>query len=210
MISTNDLCFEYSKNSQLFKFPSLFCGNGEELLIIGNSGKGKTTLLSLLGGLLKPKSGDILINNTNVTNLNSKKTDEFRRLNTGIIFQKSYLIHSLNVLENLELASWIFCKNKQTDICKSYLIKLGLRDKMKSRIYELSIGQQQRVSIACALLKKPSIILADEPTSSLDDMNCEIVLNLLIENSKELNSSLIIVSHDTRIKDLITNKIELI
>ena len=208
MIRTNEVVFQYNSETQ-FRFPDLQCKAGETLLITGASGKGKTTLLHLLGGLLKPTSGSIFIDEINICQLSSKKIDHFRGQNIGLILQKAHFISSLNVLENIELASWLTDKNKKQEKAKELLSLLGLEKFALKLPNQLSVGQQQRVSIARALINEPKLLLADEPTSSLDDENAKIVADLLANLSEKYNAALIIVTHDQRLKERFKTAIEL-
>lgn len=209
MITTKNIKFSYSKEQE-FVFPDLYCEAGNTILITGDSGKGKTTYLHILAGLLRPKSGEITIDTTNVLALSEKETDNFRGKNIGIVFQKSYFIAALTVLENLEMASWLATGKKQTDRAKKLLQQLDIENQASKLPSQLSIGQQQRVSIARALMNEPKVLLADEPTSSLDDKNAEKVIELLTFLSKEYKAALLIVTHDSRIKEKFTNKITLV
>lgn len=206
MIQTEHVTFSYAAN-QSFQFPNIACANGETLLITGNSGTGKTTLLHLLGGLLKPTSGEIIINNENILQLNNSKLDTFRGQNIGMILQKSFFIEALSVLDNVVLASWIAKGTKVKQEALTILDNLGLSAHVHKLPSQLSIGQQQRVNIARALINKPSVILADEPTSSLDDENALIVARLLNNLAKEYQSSLIVVTHDQRLKEVFNRQI---
>ena len=208
MISTRQLLFQYNSETH-FEFSDLKCKAGETLLITGASGKGKTTLLHLLGGLLKPTSGEIFINQTNICALSAKKLDHFRGQNIGLILQKAHFIASLNVLENIELASWLTDKTKKKEKAKELLMLLGLDSISNKLPSQLSVGQQQRVSIARALINEPKLLLADEPTSSLDDENAKIVAELLANLSAKYNAALIIVTHDQRLKERFKTAIEL-
>ena len=208
MISIQNVIFQYNPETQ-FQFPDLQCKASDSLLITGASGTGKTTLLHLLGGLLQPTSGSITIDEVNICNLSSIKLDHFRGQNIGLILQKSHFIASLNVLENIELASWLTDKTKKHQKAKELLSLLGL-EKFASKLpNQLSIGQQQRVSIARALINEPKLLLADEPTSSLDDENAKIVADLLSNLSQKYNAALIIVTHDQRLKERFKTSIEL-
>lgn len=209
MISTKNLRFSYSKDQE-FIFPDLYCEAGSTLLITGDSGKGKTTYLHILAGLLQPKSGEIIIDNTDLVSLSEKKTDKFRGKNIGVVFQKSYFIAALTILENLEMASWLSTGKKHTKRAKRLLEQLGIENQAEKLPSQLSIGQQQRVSIARALMNEPKVLLADEPTSSLDDKNAEKVIDLLTSLSKEYKAALLIVTHDSRIKEKFINKITLV
>lgn len=208
MIQTEHVTFSYAAN-QSFQFPNVDCADGETLLITGNSGTGKTTLLHLLGGLLKPTSGNIIINKENILKLNNTHLDAFRGKHIGMILQKSFFIEALSVLDNVVLASWIAKGTKATDKAVKILSDLGLQDHLHKLPSQLSIGQQQRVNIARALINNPSVILADEPTSSLDDENALIVARLLSNLAKEYQSSLIVVTHDQRLKEVFNRQINL-
>lgn len=209
MISTKNITFSYNKD-QNFIMPDLFCQAGSTILVTGNSGKGKTTYLHVLAGMLQPNSGEILIDNIDFTNLKGSKADKFRGKNIGVVFQKSHFIASLSVLENLEMASWLATGKKHTKRAKELLNKLDILEQAHKQPSQLSVGQQQRVSIARALMNEPKVLLADEPTSSLDDKNAEKVIELLTSLSKEYKAALLIVTHDNRIKERFINKITLI
>lgn len=209
MISTKNIKFSYNKD-QNFIMPDLFCQAGSTILVTGNSGKGKTTYLHILAGMLQPNSGEILIDNTDFTNLKGSKADKFRGKNIGVVFQKSHFIASLSVLENLEMASWLATGKKHTKRAKELLNKLDILEQAHKQPSQLSVGQQQRVSIARALINEPKVLLADEPTSSLDDKNADNVIELLESLSKEYKAALIIVTHDSRIKAKFTNQITMV
>ena len=168
MISTKDITFQYPKG-ELFHMPALYCTAGNTILITGNSGRGKTTYLHILAGLLRPKSGSIEIDSTDIVTLPQRKNDSFRGKNIGIVFQKPHFIASLTILENLEMTSWLATGKKNTASAKKLLGQLGLTEHASKLPSQLSVGQQQRVSIARALINEPKVLLADEPTSSLDD-----------------------------------------
>ena len=209
MISTKNITFSYNKE-QSFIFPDLFCQAGSTILVTGNSGKGKTTYLHILAGLLQPNSGEIVIDNKEITHLKGSKADKFRGKNIGVVFQKSHFIASLSVLENLEMASWLATGKKHKVRAKELLQKLDIAEQAHKLPSELSVGQQQRVSIARALMNEPKVLLADEPTSSLDDKNADNVIELLETLSKEFKTALIIVTHDNRIKEKFTNQITMV
>ena len=209
MISTKNITFSYNKD-QTFIMPDLFCQAGSTILVTGNSGKGKTTYLHILAGLLKPNSGEIVIDNKEITHLKGSKADKFRGKNIGVVFQKSHFIASLSVLENLEMASWLATGKKHKIRAKELLQKLDISEQAHKLPSQLSVGQQQRVSIARALMNEPKVLLADEPTSSLDDKNADNVIELLETLSKEYKTALIIVTHDNRIKQKFTNQITMV
>lgn len=209
MISTKNITFSYNKD-QTFIMPDLFCQAGSTILVTGNSGKGKTTYLHILAGLLQPNSGEIVIDTKEITHLKGSKADKFRGKNIGVVFQKSHFIASLSVLENLEMASWLATGKKHKIRAKELLQKLDISEQAHKLPSQLSVGQQQRVSIARALMNEPKVLLADEPTSSLDDKNADNVIELLENLSKEYKTALIIVTHDNRIKQKFTNQITMV
>jgi len=208
MISTKSLHFSYGKGID-FNFPDISASAGESLLITGGSGKGKTTLLHLLGGLLRPKNGSVTIEDNDIAALSEKKLDQFRGKNIGLVLQQSYFVASLTVLENVVLASWLANGKQATDKSKHLLEQLGLKDQLSKLPSQLSIGQQQRVSIARALVNEPKLLLADEPTSSLDDENAFIVADMLAALAKQFGTALVVVTHDQRLKNRFPNQISL-
>ena len=208
MITTSSIRFSYGAETD-FHFPDIAVNAGETLLITGGSGKGKTTLLHLLGGLQQPASGSVMINDTDIARLSGRKRDTFRGKNIGLVLQQNYFVASLSVLENVVLASWLASGSKATAKAKELLGQLGLKDQLHKLPSALSIGQQQRVSVARALINEPKLLLADEPTSSLDDENAVIVADLLSSLAKQHGAALVIVTHDQRLKDRFPNQITL-
>ena len=207
MIRTKELKFNYD-NLTSFGFKDINLKTGENLLILGNSGIGKTTLLHILSGLLKSKSGSIELFGNEITEFSSHELDKFRRDNIGIVFQKSHFINSLTVRENLELAQYIANK-KDSDRIKNILKNLNILDKINKKTNQLSQGEKQRVSIALAIVNSPKLILADEPTSSLDDDNCSDVIRLLKKQATDFGAQLIVITHDSRLKKHFKKSIEL-
>tara|TARA_A200000113_G_scaffold180287_1_gene166046 strand:- start:714 stop:1337 length:624 start_codon:yes stop_codon:yes gene_type:complete len=207
MIKTRGIKFDYN-NQVFFEFPDIEIKNRENLLIIGNSGIGKTTLLHLLAGLLESKSGSIQLFGKEISNLNSYQLDTFRGENIGIVFQRSHFVNSLTVKENLELAQFIANK-KDNNRIDTILKSLGILDKSDKKTNQLSQGEKQRASIALAIVNSPKLILADEPTSSLDDENCDRVIKLLKKQASEFNAQLIVITHDNRLKKHFKKSIKL-
>ncbi|WP_237275610.1 ABC transporter ATP-binding protein [Tenacibaculum ovolyticum] len=209
MIQTENLTYQYKKGTAIFSFPNITLEKGDNLLILGESGIGKTTLLHLLAGLLKPVTGKILINKTPINYLKSNKLDEFRGKNIGLVFQKKHAIHSLNVFDNLKARLLFSNAAINKNRIETILEQLGLFELKKSKVRELSEGQLQRLGIALSVIHNPQVILADEPTSSLDDKNCKIVIELLINQAKQTKANLIVITHDHRIKSFFQNSITL-
>lgn len=208
MLITNSLAFSYG-NNQRFDFPNIKLNPKETLLILGNSGTGKTTLLNLLSLLISPKSGSLIIEETETTQLNPKELTNFRAKNIGMVFQKPYFVNALNVTDNLLLANYLGNKSLNEEKMYALAKSLGIQELLKNKVQELSGGEQQRVSIARALMNTPKIILADEPTSALDDDSCEKVAKLLETQAKAVGAALVIVTHDQRLKNRFSNQITL-
>lgn len=208
MLHCTDLSFSYNADKK-FKFPDFTVESGKTLLLLGNSGKGKTTLLHLLALILNPEKGEIKLDGKIISNLSPQESLQIRAEKIGIIYQKSHFISSINVLENLLLSN--FLANKKQDIKKAKELakQLGFDDLLLQKTSILSGGEQQRVGIARAMMNNPAIILADEPTSSLDDENCQKVIQLLENQAKTIGASLIIVTHDQRLKNRFSNQIEI-
>tara|TARA_B110000438_G_scaffold70359_1_gene70572 strand:+ start:1053 stop:1676 length:624 start_codon:yes stop_codon:yes gene_type:complete len=207
MIKTKGVKFNYD-NQVFFDFPDIKLKSGENLLIIGNSGIGKTTLLHLLAGLLKLNSGSIELFGKELRKLSSYQLDRFRKNNIGIIFQRPHFVNSLTVKENLQLAQYIANKKDDNRI-ESILKNLNIFDKSNKITNKLSQGEKQRASIALAIVNSPKLILADEPTSSLDDNNCSNVIKLLKKQATEFGAQLIVITHDSRLKKHFKKSIEL-
>lgn len=208
MLQTKNLKFSYD-GKKFIDFPDINCQKGEEWLLLGQSGSGKTTLLHLLGGLRKPKYGEVIIDGKNITSLSSTALDAFRGQKIGIVFQKPYFVRALTVEENLLLAQQLAGVDVDSKHIIYLLNKLNVGHKLKSKTDNLSEGEKQRVAIARALVNRPAVILADEPTSALDDKNCQEVIELLEKQAEEANATLLIVTHDGRLKDLVKNQIQL-
>lgn len=208
MLTTRQLTFSYSSTKR-FAFPDLHCNDREALLILGRSGTGKTTFLHLLALLLKPETGSVTINQTDLTQLSPAQTAAFRAQHVGIVYQKPHFVSALSVLDNLLLTNYLANNPQNKTRARELADQLGFADHLHKKTHQLSQGEQQRVSIARAMMNQPNIILADEPTSSLDDVNTNRVIDLLRYQSEQIGASLIVVTHDQRLKDEFTNRVEL-
>ncbi|MFT5915235.1 MAG: putative ABC transport system ATP-binding protein [Flammeovirgaceae bacterium] len=199
ILQTQSLKFSYdSVNS--FSFPDIQLQKGEHLLILGKSGVGKTTFLHLLAGLLKAKKGEIIINNQDICQISSKKLDQFRGKHIGLVFQHSHFVNAISLLNNLLLIQKIGKLKPDKQRCLDALEKIGLADKIHQRPHSLSQGERQRAGIVLATINQPQVILADEPTASLDDENCHKVMELLLKQASQTQASLIVITHDSRLK----------
>lgn len=208
MLVTQDLQFSYPAGPA-FRFPDLRCAKGEHLLIIGESGRGKTTLLHLLAGLIKPGSGSVEIDGVKTSALSGTAMDKFRGSHVGIVFQSAHFVDSLTVMENLMLAPFLAGRKQSPERAMDILRRLHIEAKAKQKTSSLSIGEQQRVAIARAIMNDPALILADEPTSALDDKNAEEVIRLLEEQAGMSGAALVIVTHDKRLKDRFKQQVSL-
>ncbi len=200
MIQTDNLTFRYKKSKALFRFPKITLARHENLLILGTSGIGKTTLLHLLAGLLTPISGKIQIGGTDISTLSQKQLDAFRGAHIGLVFQKKQAISSLTVFENLQTRLYFSNTSVNNEKIETLLKDLDLYQLQKAKVRTLSEGQLQRLGIALAVVHNPQVILADEPTSSLDDANCKNAIALLKQQAARTNAHLIVITHDHRIK----------
>ena len=180
---------------------SLEVAKGEIIGIIGESGVGKTTLLNIVGGLIKPDSGEISINNKSSSNIFS----DIDRVKTfGYIFQSDFLLPEFNVLDNLVLPQIIAMKSYEESILKSIeLLKfLNLEKISKKYPNELSVGQCQRISILRSIVNNPMVLLADEPTGNLDEKNSELILDLFVKLKESLHLTILIATHDKKVLNI--------
>ena len=197
---------EYKKqNNKILSNLNFSVDEGKHLLILGSSGSGKTSLLNLMSGLLKPTKGEISFEDYKYSTLSEEEIDKIRANNFGFIFQKLHLIGHLNVKQNIDLI-----KNKiNSKKVEKLIFGLGLMQKSQQMVSDLSVGEAQRVAIARGLANGPKVIFADEPTSSLDDYNTQRVIELILDQTKQMNSTLIISTHDKRIKKYFTKITEM-
>jgi ABC-type lipoprotein export system ATPase subunit len=208
MLQIKNLTHSYGHQSNI-KYPDWEVVKGKHAMILGNSGCGKTTLLHLLGGLMKPTEGTICIAGEIISDKTNYQLDRFRGEHIGLIFQKPHLVGALTVKENLTLSQYLGKKKMDGNRVDEVLEELGILVLRKRKIHQISQGQAQRVSIARAILNSPKLLLADEPTASLDDENCEKVIRLLKSQAEQHGSTLVIATHDHRVKSEFENRLEL-
>jgi putative ABC transport system ATP-binding protein len=199
MLTIHNLTFGYNARP-ILNIPEFTLKPNTNLLIQGNSGSGKTSLLFLLAGFLKPTSGTITLNETNLQKLSSSQQDTFRGGTLGFVFQQPHLMAPLSVLQNLLVASSMAGKRPDEPHALALLRSLDIEDLAHRKPHQLSQGQMQRVAIARALVNKPQFMLADEPTSALDDTATEQVITLLLHTAKASGAQVIVTSHDARLK----------
>ena len=188
---------------------SLSVEKGELVSIIGTSGSGKSTLLHLLGGLDKPTSGEVYLEETRIDNLNDKALSLLRRRRIGFVFQKFCLIQELNLVENIVLPVLLDGRKPDYDRLDDICEMLGLSDRKCHLPSQLSGGQQQRVSIARALMAEPDVILCDEPTGNLDKNSSKDVVELLCKANEKFGTTILIVTHDVNVADRAGRKIQI-
>lgn len=193
MISIKNLTIQF-KEELLIKYNDLNFEDGKKYIILGASGSGKSTLLNMIAGVLSPTSGSVSVDGMNITELTQKQKDLFRIKNIGYIFQDFKLIDEMTVKDNIDILN---LEGINTNDADKLLVSLGMLDKKNKKIKQLSGGEKQRVAIVRALVKKPNIILADEPTGNLNFTIGEKVIEELTEIAKD--KILIVVSHDERL-----------
>ena len=181
----------------------------ETVSVVGESGSGKTSLIMLIGGLEKPNSGKIIFQDQEITSLSEDEVSEIRKKNIGIIFQSFYLIPNYTAAENVALTLELNNFKNPEKEAKILLDRFGLKHRLNNLPSQLSGGEQQRVAIARAIAMRPELILADEPTGNLDTENSIMIANILFKYVKEEGSSLIMVTHDTKLADKAKRKIKI-
>jgi putative ABC transport system ATP-binding protein len=195
-LEINTLGFRYPSGFEL-SLPSLTLARGEELLLVGRSGCGKSTLLQLIAGLLDPSNGSIRVGGTDIHALRGAQRDRFRGRSIGMVFQTFNLLHGFTARENVLIALLMsdLPKADAATRAETLLRSLGL-DRLDALAEELSVGQQQRVAIARALACRPTLVLADEPTASLDPENALNAVRVLRDACRDEGAALLVVSHD--------------
>ena len=181
----------------------------ETISIVGESGSGKTSLIMLIAGLEKATSGKIFFKDQEISKLNEDEVSQIRRKNIGIIFQSFYLIPNYTAVENVALTLELNKFKNPHQKAKSLLDRFGLKQRLNNLPSQLSGGEQQRVAIARAIAMKPELILADEPTGNLDSENSSMIADILFNFAKEEGSSLIIVTHDSKLANRAKRKIKI-
>ena len=209
ILKTEAVAVRYGIGSPVLKFPDLTVNKNDKILLLGDSGCGKTSLLSVIAGLLKPNSGKVFVHNKDIYSLSPRERDHLRGKTFGFVFQTLHLLPSLTISQNILLAADMSGVTPPPDRLQNLLASLGLTDTSHRKPSELSQGQQQRAALARAIFNFPEIIIADEPTSSLDDKNANIVMDLLEQQATESGSALLVATHDHRIKSRFDRVIDL-
>lgn len=208
MIQTKQI--QHRFNAQVaIAFPDIAVPKGDSILILGPSGSGKTTLLHILAGLLPPTQGSVWIDQKDIYNQKKSQLDAFRGDHIGIVFQTPHFIQSISAYENIKIIQKLVQKKVDSKAIDYLFERLDISHKKQALPRTMSQGEQQRLSIVRAFINTPKLILADELTSALDDANCQQVISLLKEVSRENQSSLMLVTHDKRLKNEFDVAIEL-
>jgi putative ABC transport system ATP-binding protein len=215
-VELNEVKFAYTPSVPVLDIPALSIKRGDKAFVFGPSGSGKTTLLGLLAGILPANAGSVRVLGQELTRMSGAARDAFRGAHIGYIFQMFNLIPYLNVIENIMLPCQVNKQQRQRlgavpvlTAAQQLADRLGIGDLTTSSVLTLSVGQQQRVAVARALLGAPEIIIADEPTSSLDTDHREQFLTLLFESCERTGATLIFVSHDRGLMPLFDQNIAL-
>ena len=211
-----NLRFAYVKDRLVLDIERLEIARGEKVFLFGPSGSGKTTLLGILSGILTQFEGGVNVLGRDVAKLSGSERDAFRGAHLGYIFQLFNLIPYLTVVENITLPCGLHAERRKAlggvsldEAAKAAAAKLGIRHLLAQRVTNLSVGQQQRVAAARALVGAPELIIADEPTSSLDYDHREKFLELLFDSCKEAKATILFVSHDRSLMHLFDRQLDL-
>jgi ABC-type lipoprotein export system ATPase subunit len=208
MISVRGLAHRYGA-AEALRLQEWQVAQGERWLVLGRSGCGKSTLLHVLAGLVRPSEGEVSVFHTNILSLRGKRLDAWRGTNVGIVLQALHLVKHLSVGENLRLAQYL-ARLPQDDVrIADTLAALGIADKAGRKPTQLSQGEQQRVAIARAVVNRPRLLLADEPTANLDDTAAASVVELLAEQAGRYGATLVVATHDSRVKGKFRERLEL-
>ncbi len=208
MISVRGLAHRYGA-VQALRLADWKVAQGERWLVLGPSGCGKSTLLHILAGLVQPVEGEVEVSGENLRRLDPARLDRWRGSTVGIVLQALHLVRHLSVRDNLRLAQYLARAPQDDQRIADTLGALGVAEKSARRPGELSQGEQQRVAIARAVVNRPKVVLADEPTASLDDASAARVVDLLSEQAARHGATLVVATHDARVKGKFRERLEL-
>ncbi len=204
MLKIRNINFSYGKKNKVeaLKSVSLDVDFGEIVTIVGKSGSGKSTLLKVVAGYLIPEAGEVILDGVNITSLSQNDCIKFCTERMGFIWQDFQLIQDMSARDNIILPSYIHNKNFDKKYFTSLIELLGIKERLNHYPNQLSGGEQQRCAIARALLLKPKIVLADEPTGSLDSINSQAIIDIIKTANQKFGQTFIIATHDTYISNL--------
>ena len=209
MIRLEGLRFGYRLDAPVLQLDRFELAEGRDLLIAGPSGCGKTTLLHLIAGLLVPSAGRVVVDGQDLAALSPAARDRFRGRRIGIVLQQFHLLPTITAMQNLLVAQSIAGLPVDRGTATSVLNALGIDERLDAFPHQLSVGQQQRVAIARALVNRPRLVLADEPTSNLDDAAAAAVIDLLLSATQRQGATLVVATHDSRLKSRIATELAL-
>lgn len=209
LLCTQDITLLRGATNVIANISNVSLYTTEHLLILGPSGCGKTSLMNIMAGLSPPSTGDVVFKDISYRALSRSKLDDLRRKNFGFVFQRIHLISHLNVYQNIALSYLGSGKPIDHKRILDTLEKLSLTSKVTQKAEELSHGEAQRVAIARAVIHDPVIVFADEPTSALDDFSAQAVIDLLFNSAQNAGATLVVSTHDARIKGRFTNILDI-
>ncbi|MDP9421871.1 MAG: ATP-binding cassette domain-containing protein [Pseudomonadota bacterium] len=209
LLAIDNISYGYGGAAPVLAGFSLRLTSGQHSLLLGPSGSGKTTLINLIAGLLTPQSGSIIIAGESMSAAGPTARDDLRRRRIGIVFQSLRLVSAIDLRGNLALAQRLSGRGRDVAAIDALIERLGISHRAKAHPRDLSQGEAQRAAIARALVGKPDLLIADEPTSALDDANMERVARLLIDTANANGSTLLIATHDARLRAFIPETIAL-
>jgi putative ABC transport system ATP-binding protein len=208
MISVSGLAHRYGA-VEVLRLPEWKVAQGERWLVLGPSGCGKTTLLHIVAGLIRPTAGEVEVSGESLRRLDGSRLDRWRGATIGIVLQALHLVKHLSVRDNLRLAQYMAHVPQDDARIADTLAALGMADKAARRPSELSQGEQQRIAIARGVVNRPKLLLADEPTANLDDAAAATVVDLLAEQAARHGATLVVATHDARVKGKFRERLEL-
>jgi putative ABC transport system ATP-binding protein len=208
MISVRGLAHRYG-SSEVLRLADWKVAQGERWLVLGPSGSGKTTLLHLVAGLIRPAEGELEVAGENLRELDGMRLDRWRGATVGIVLQSLHLLRHLSVRDNLRIAQYLAHAPQDDARIAETLGALGVADKAARRAAELSEGERQRVAVARAVVNRPKLLLADEPTANLDDRAAAQAVELLLEQAERHGATLVVATHDSRVKRNFERRLDL-
>ena len=208
MISVRGLAHRYG-SSEVLRLADWKVAPGERWLVLGPSGSGKTTLLHLVAGLIRPAEGELEVAGENLRELDGMRLDRWRGATVGIVLQSLHLLRHLSVRDNLRIAQYLAHAPQDDARIAETLGALGVADKAARRAAELSEGERQRVAVARAVVNRPKLLLADEPTANLDDRAAAQAVELLLEQAERHGATLVVATHDSRVKRNFERRLDL-
>jgi putative ABC transport system ATP-binding protein len=208
MISVRGLAHRYG-SSEVLRLADWKVAQGERWLVLGPSGSGKTTLLHLVAGLIRPAEGELEVAGENLRKLDGMRLDRWRGATVGIVLQSLHLLRHLSVRDNLRIAQYLAHAPQDDARIAETLGALGVADKAARRAAELSEGERQRVAVARAVVNRPKLLLADEPTANLDDRAAAQAVELLLQQAERHGATLVVATHDSRVKRNFERRLDL-